>query len=76
MNETTGNPAMRRATTWLALFITLGIAVQAYLAMSAYAGAGADALDVHKTFGTVVLLAALVIAVTTYYGFPDRRGLV
>ncbi len=76
MSARTGNPTMQRAATWLAIFVTLGIAVQAYLAMSAFAGAGQDALDVHKTFGTVVLVAALVAAVVTHYGFPGRRGLV
>ncbi len=67
---------MRTATAALAGIVTVGAAVQAFLAMATMKGAGADALDVHRWLGSALLVVGALAAVTAMRAFPGNRGMM
>ncbi len=66
---------MRTATAALAGLVTVGAAVQAFLAMATMKGAGSQALDVHRWLGSALLVVGVLAAVTAMRAFPGNQGM-
>lgn len=70
------NDSMRKATGYLAVVVAVLTAVQGFLAMSAFEGAGSGALDIHKVLGYVTLMAAAAVVVCAIVGFKGNGGII
>ncbi len=76
MSARTSNNTVHTLTAVLAIVITVGVAVQAFLAMSSFAGAGADAINVHRVLGIGLLVLGVALVGVAIGGYRDNRGIV